>query len=325
MDAGGIDATTDSASDGGYQADALHDGAAPDATLASDADAGANGDTATGSDVGSDVGSDGAAHAEAGAELDADAAIDAPAYDGTAESFPGQLAATLCQRVAACCGTSTNAPTFNNAACQAEIQPGGFNGSSVGTNLLDGGHVAFNAVAAQACLDFLNQIDCETNEVPSAVEQAAVLNCYGAFAGTLSVRSPCVGTIECDPGSFCLPVDGGIGDAGAIGICQPLIEDGGACGNLLGGPSPSQAACSYRGSGNTGLYCKNFDPSNPSQSFDAAVWICAPQEPIGAGCERPANCASAECPLSTLQCTASIIAVTSATCASLTVDAGADQ
>jgi hypothetical protein len=325
MDAGGMDATTDSASDGGYQADALHDGAAPDATLtsdAADADAGATTDTATGSDAGADGD---AAVVESGAELDADAAIDAPAYDGTAASFPGQLAATLCQRVAACCGTSANAPTFNNASCIAEILPGGFNGSGTGTNLLDGGHVAFNAVAAQGCLDNLNQIDCDTNQIPGAVERGAFLSCYGAFAGTLPLGSPCAGTIECDPGSFCLPVDGGVGDAGAIGICQPLVGDGGACGNLLGSASASQSACSYRGSGNTGLQCKTFDPSAPTQSVDAAAWVCAPQDPNGIGCARAVSCSSFECPTSTLQCAASIVAVTSSTCASLIVDAGTDQ
>jgi hypothetical protein len=245
------------------------------------------------------------------------------AYDGTAASFPGQLASTLCARVAACCGTSPDAATFNLALCLADEQSG-FNGSSTGSNLLDGGHLVFNAVAAQSCLDLLQQIDCTTNQIASGVEMQSYASCFATYTGTLTAGSACANTIECAPGSFCLPVDGGVGDAGAIGVCQALAGDGGACA-LLGNASASQSVCSDRGSGNTGLFCQSFDPSAPTEVLDAAAWTCGPQEPIGTGCAQAVDCTSFECtPLPTRQCATSIVAVSAAACTAFAVEAGTD-
>ena len=144
---GGPDATLD-----GSESDA---GDAPSTT---DADAGTS-DATPSLDVSDDGEGDaadaGSADADAGsvdAGSDADAQV-APVYSGTAASFPGAVASTLCARVASCCGTSADAATFDFAACTAAVSPAGFNGSSTGSDLLDGGHIGFNPVAAQACLD----------------------------------------------------------------------------------------------------------------------------------------------------------------------------
>jgi hypothetical protein len=320
VDAGKSDATTDVSADVGSRTDGQNEAAASDATLGSDANAAGDADSATAVDA------DAGAIVEAASEGDADAGIvdAAPRYDGSAASFPGQVAAATCERVAACCGVSANSPKFNFAACQAAVLPSGFNGSSTDSDLLDGGHIAFDPIAAAACISALNQIDCDTNQIPSAVERAAYLNCFAAFTGTLPSGAPCAANIECDPTNFCLPIDGGVGDAGAIGLCQPLVADGGACGNLLGTSTNSQPACSYRASGNTGLFCKSFDPSNPTVSVDAAAWVCAPEEPNGTACSRNLACSSFECTAGTLQCAESLIAVTSATCTTFAVDAGTD-
>jgi len=321
---GGMDATTDSGGDVAQQGDAVQESAAMDAPVGPDAgaaDADANAADADASAA--DAEGDGAQGLDANAGPDGDAGgADSPVgYEGTAATFPGQVAATVCERVANCCGTSADAATFNFAACYADLLPSGYNGSNTGSNLLDGGHVVFNAVAAQACLGALNQIDCQTNEIPAAIQTLAYMNCFAALSGTLPAGSPCAGTIECSSGNFCLPLDGGVGDAGAIGLCQAIVGDGGACGNLLGTPSASQAACSYRGSGNTNLFCKSFDPSVPSESIDAAAWTCAPQEPVGTGCGRNVACSSFECTTG-LQCAAALVAVTTATCTGFALDAG---
>jgi len=291
------------------------DGGGKDSTTESAADA-IQGDVVGEAEKEAGPGSEGSApDGEAGV---ADSAV---AYDGTAATFAGQLAATLCARIAACCGTSADAATFNLALCSADEQ-GGFNGSSTGSNLLDGGHLVFNAVAAQACLDILQQIDCTTNQIASGVEMQAYGSCFGAYSGTLAIGSPCADTIECAPGGFCLPVDGGVGDAGAIGVCQTLASDGGPCA-LSDNASASQSVCSDRGSGNTGLFCQSVDPSNPTQLLDAAAWTCGPQEPIGTGCAQAVACTSFECtPLPTRQCASSIVAVSAAACTAFAVEAG---
>jgi hypothetical protein len=270
---------------------------------------------------------------DAGPDGDAAMVVDSSrAFEGGGVAFVGAIAYEFCSIVANCCGTVPDAATFNLASCLGQITPRGLAGSSFGTDLLGNGNVTFDPVSAQACLDTLSQLDCATNQIPSATEVAAVKSCFGAYIGKLPPNAPCNGHIECQPGNFCLPVAGGVpdaGDAGAIGICQPLVGDGGACG-ILGDAevyptetvaAASEAVCSYRGQGNSGLYCQYFDPSTVATIPDAAAWTCGPQEALMAGCKENADCVSLACHSS--KCDTSLVIAPANTCISLHIDAGA--
>jgi hypothetical protein len=310
------DATVDAAMDG----DATVDGGVAmdgDAAVGVDADAASSPDA----DASTSADADAAVAPDADAESTADADAATPADASAAFGFPTQVATTLCNRIADCCGSSADAGTFNFPLCLADELPGGFKGSMTGANLFDGGNIVFDPVAAQACLTALQQVDCTTNEISGPVEAQLYLKCYGAFSGTLQVGAPCRATIECAPGSFCLPVSGGVGDAGAIGLCQAQVGDGGSCnlGGLTG--LNQQSICSYKGSGNTGLFCRTFDPTMPSQTTDASTWTCVPQEPLGTGCLLNQECQSFACPSSD-QCASVVNATSSSTCGLFALDAG---
>jgi hypothetical protein len=254
---------------------------------------------------------------EAGPDVgapDGDAGSNVRGFEGGAASFPAQLAASVCGFIANCCGTTATAPTFNAAACDSTVLPGGFQGSATGANLFDGGNIAFNAATAQACLDDFARVDCSTNQAPSPIVAQIYKDCFGAYSGLLAVGAPCKATIECAPGGFCLPADGGVGDAGAIGLCQTIAGSGAACG-LLGTSSASQNVCSYRGSGNTGLFCKSYtssDASATTTSLGIASWACEPQEPLGTSCLQNEDCASFGC--HSHQCATTILGVGASTC-----------
>jgi hypothetical protein len=297
-DSGIADATADAQVDA--KVDVLVEGQA-DTGQGSDADAATNPD----------------ADAEA-ALTDGDAGLSEAVDASAALAFPAQVAAALCDRIAACCGTSLDAATFNSALCISDELPGGFKGSSGGSDLIDAGNILFNATAAAGCLSAIGQIDCATNQISSSVETQLYQNCLGAYVGTLAVGSPCRNSIECAANEVCLPVDGGIGDAGAIGLCQPLAGQGGACGPL------GQSMCSYRASGNTGLFCQEFATGAPDAALDAGSWTCEPQGALGAACAFNLDCTSFQCPGS-LQCVAVEGVVTPSTCAPFAViDAGGD-
>jgi hypothetical protein len=294
------------------------DGGAPDATIDGqgedvvnqdtgmrlDADAGlATPDAEAG--VTSDAEA-GASDAEASIASDAEASIASDAEAGigdsslpitvTAATFAADLATAFCDTIAACCGTSGDAATFNWAACYSAKLAAGYSASNTGANLLDGGHVAFNASQAQTCLNTIAAADCTANQITAAEQGQLYQSCYAAYAGTLSAGSPCAGTIECAPGNFCSPTDGGIGDAGAIGLCQPLAGDGGACGVFgAGTQGVGQTICSYRGAASDGLFCQNISGDAGSTQTDPATWTCQSQWPVGTDCYVNQDCASFIC------------------------------
>jgi hypothetical protein len=259
-----------------------------------------------------------------GPDADAHVADAARSYNGSPASFAAAVATNVCELLANCCGTSADAATFNFPLCYQGQLPtatsGGISGSTAGANLLDGGHIAFDPVAAQACLDILSQLDCSTNQLSSSTETQVYKECFAAYTGSLPAGSPCNGTIECVPGNYCLPVDGGAGDAGALGACQPLAAKGAGCGLFATG-SAAQSVCSYRGSGNTGLFCQHFDPSMPTQNLDAAAWTCAAQEPLDAGCQQNQDCLSFACHSNV--CSTSIFVAGPKTCSTFALEAGA--
>jgi hypothetical protein len=294
--------------------DALEETTVPqDATPPSDAGAGPDGDAGPSGEAGmSHTNDSGTGDSSTSASL-------------TAESFPGLVAAALCTTTANCCGTSGDAATFNWQGCFNSKLPNGFGGSAIGSNLLDGGHVTFNAAQAQTCLDTISAVDCAANELTSAEAVQLYQSCFAAYAGTLPAGSACAATIECAPGNYCMPVDGGAGDAGAIGSCQALAGAGGACG-FLGNATQGQSACSYRGSGSNGLFCQNISGDAGITQLNSSEWTCQPQWPNGSECYANQDCTSFIChQVGTLfQCGSAGNWANPSTCATYTItpDAG---
>lgn len=305
-DAGGMDSTTDAVQgEAAANQDAASDvNAAPDgdAGVAPDGDAGAtpDGDASTtpDSDAGTAPDGDAGSNPTADVGTDAEAGLSESSVAVSLLSFPGQLAAALCDTVATCCGSSGDAATFNWQACYTSRLGLGFDGSNTGVSLLDGGHVTFNAAQAQACLSTIATADCSANQITSAEQAQLFQSCYAAYAGTLVAGSPCAGSIECAPGNFCSPVDGGVGDAGAVGLCQALTGLGGTCGAALGAnATAAQSVCSYRGAAANGLFCQNISGDAGFTQTDPATWTCQQQWANGSECYVNQDCASFVCHL----------------------------
>jgi hypothetical protein len=249
----------------------------------------------------------------------------APMFDGSALDFEEKVAEALCNNIAACCGTSGDAATFGWQACVASQLAGGFHGSSTGAVLASGGNVVFNTAKAAACLNELASVDCVANQVTGPEQTQIFQDCFAAYTGTLPVGSACHQPIECAPGNFCNPVDGGVGDAGAIGLCQPLVGVGGACGFLGANVNVAQSACSYRGSGSNGFFCRNYDPANSATQIDPSLWTCQPQQATGTGCYADQDCTSFIClrlSATQIQCQAAGNWFNPAFCSAFITDAG---
>jgi hypothetical protein len=327
-DAGGDgDATVGSDGDAAFVGDvAAADG---DATLGSDGDAGIGAESDSGTDVltvAADTGSDADASPTPDASdagPDGDAGV-GPALNG--ETFPAMVATAYCSAIAECCGTSGDASTFKWETCYNTFLPGGYGGSTVGAQYFDAGNITFNAAAAQTCLDTLAAADCTTNQVTSTDQVTLYHSCYGAYAGILEGGSPCMGSIECTPGNYCLPVDGGVPDSGATGLCQPLAGDGGGCG-FLGNSGNGQGVCSYRGSGSNGMWCQSISGDAGTTLLPSSEWTCQPQWPNGSECFGNQSCESFICHLasgsSALQCGAVGNWANSSTCATYDIPADA--
>jgi hypothetical protein len=301
LDAGGVDgdATVTLEAEASPEGDSANGdvdaGPQVDAPGEADADAGSQTDAPVGD-------ADAAGNEETGADADAgpvaDAGSDADASALTAETFPSMVAAALCTTIASCCGTTGDAGNFNWQSCYNASLPSGFKGSSVGAALVSGGNVTFNSSQAQFCLSGIVAADCSANEITSAEQIQLFNSCFGAYVGTLEAGAPCAGSIECASGEYCSPVDGGVGDAGAIGLCQPLAGVGNGCG-ALGGASGSatnaQNACSYRGAASNGLFCQNISGDAGTTQLPESQWTCEPQWANGSDCYTNQDCTSMIC------------------------------
>lgn len=216
---------------------------------------------------------------------------DAGDAGAAALAFPGQLAAAICSQIAACCGTTGDAAAFNWQSCYSDTLSGGYRGSSAGAFYFPSGNVAFDPAQAQACLNAVAAVDCSTNQVTAAQEAALTQACFGVYYGILPQGSPCNATIECAPGNYCSPFDGGVG-----ANCVPLAGDGGACGVLGSNTTVAQTVCSYLGAGANGLGCHTtaIDGGGNVQT-PVSQWTCGPQWPVGASCWVNADCSSYIC------------------------------
>jgi hypothetical protein len=212
----------------------------------------------------------------------------------------------LCNNIAACCGTSGDAATFDWQKCFNGVIVAGFHGNTTGAGFADAGNIMFNATSAQACLNDLASVDCVANQVTSAEETQIFRDCFAAYSGTLQAGAACQGTIECAPGNFCLPSTGATGDGGAPGQCQPLAEAGAPCGVLGSNRGLAETVCSYRGSGDNGLACRTFDPdASTGAALAPTAWTCQPQGAIGNTCWNFQDCTSSIChitPTNAVQC-----------------------
>ncbi|HXX67719.1 MAG TPA: hypothetical protein VEK07_11080 [Polyangiaceae bacterium] len=237
-----------------------------------------------------DSGSDADSSSPADAADAADASDSAvTAFDAAAMyAFPGQVSYAICDRTAACCGLTIDSGAFNLSYCLG-IAANGFYDSNEGVAFLDGGHVAFSPTQAAACIQNIESIDCAQNDIPQQLEIAIFQSCYGALYGTLDAGSTCRDPIECAPGNYC-NIDAGM-DAGT---CAALVESGQPCGNSALNVNVAQTLCSYRGSGNTGLFCNWTNPTETAV-LDAAAWTCEPPSPLDAGCASNQGCTSLIC------------------------------
>jgi hypothetical protein len=231
---------------------------------------------------------------DSGAGPDADAG----SYDASAAAtaFVAQVATAICDDYALCCGQTPDAGTFNWQKCYQAFLPQGYQGSSAGYSLIANGNVNFDPNSAQSCLSQLAAVDCKNNQITASEITQLSQACFAAFTGTLSAGSPCFATIECTPGTFCLPTDGGAGDAGQIGTCQALAGQGGACGILGSGSVAAQSVCSYKGSGSNGLGCESvvLDAGSFTR-LPLNEWTCQPQSQDGVNCGANQSCTSQIC------------------------------
>ena len=237
-------------------------------------------------------------------------------------AWTNQLAQGLCAKYAACCGA--DAATFDMAKCVASSQPG-YDDSNQGTTLAGNGNVVFNGVAAQACLNDLNLLDCTTNQLTSAESTALFQDCYASLTGTLPNGSACLGSIECAPGGFCdFSKDGGVVEAGVRGTCEALRSASGPCGNFgQTNTQQAQEACSYRGGTGSNLTCQwgNFMTGN--EFADAAAWTCIPEQALDASCNVDNDCTSRLCdPSAGYTCTSAKPIITMPGCVYYAKDGG---
>jgi hypothetical protein len=257
-------------------------------------------------DGATDGGADTSSHqdAEAGSETDdgGDAATCAVTVPTEAEFFSALVSAE-CQSLKTCCNIGSN---FDTAACfstYGNATFGGFLGTAFPVNYLDGGRIAYDPSAACRCLEAVTSLSCGL--VTSDALAAMQASCLAALHGTVPIAnvgdagnandagdpgdasdggdagdagdagpSGCASSYECASG-YCTvtyatdPVDA------ALGVCAPLVADGGAC--------TSQFQCSYLSNGSPSLDCSGTSHT------------CVPRIPAGSACQTSSQCSSNLC------------------------------
>ena len=232
-----------------------------------------------------------------------DAGADTAAFDGgfAVATFDDVLATELCKSLARCCyGTPTPAEggvdggSFDQAGCVANLGAFGFQGSNLGTaKLRDAGNVVLDQVSADDCINKVKALKCD---LPGTDYTAARAACFGAYSGKIAAGQACNGAVECQAGLFCKgQVDGG------AGVCTAIRPLGGACGDNPNNPTEYEEACSYRGSGGSGVYCKYYDFADGGD-LDAGDWKCTAAEGADAGCFASTWCKDTICKEDTFVC-----------------------
>jgi hypothetical protein len=217
---------------------------------------------------------------------------------GPIPAFLTQVTATLCTKLQTCCAGPLEGGTFNMAQCTASLAATGYAGMNFGAAYaLEAGVLTYDPARAASCLTDINAIDCTSNVITSAQQQAILTDCVAAVQGSLSGDAGCLYSVECAPGTFCATPP----TAGGPGTCVPLRGDGGACGNFGSLANTydyglGEEACSFRRTGNTGLFCYQRDLTT-GMDIDGgpAAWSCTPANAVGTGCNVDQECASGLC------------------------------
>jgi hypothetical protein len=270
------DATTDAMGDA-----AKADGATPDVVAKDGGDAGNAADASDAALDGatSDAGDagDGSVTTVDGSVTDASITDAGPDVSPALLAFPGQVAQALCGKYQACCAGS-DAGSFDMAGCVASQTQQGYSSTLLGvSSFVSTGVFVFDSTKAQACLNDIASIDCSANLLTTAAQTALLNDCTEAVVGTIAAGASCQLSVQCSQNQFCnVPSDGGL-----LGVCAPLVGDGGTCsiGPVSGTPAIpnyglSQEPCSFRRSGNTNLRCQNAGlvSGNPNP----LPWTCGP-------------------------------------------------
>ena len=226
-----------------------------------------------------------------------------PPFDGgfVVDTFDSVVATELCGTLARCCyGSAMPGPgaadggTFDTNACIAAFGSMGFLNSNVGTaQLRDGGSVALDQVSADSCIKKIKAMSCN---LPGPDYVAARAACFGAYSGKIAASGACTATVECQAGLFCKgQKDGG------TGVCTAIKALNGGCGENPDHPTEYEEECSYRGGGDNGVFCKNYDFGTDSY-LDAGAWTCTAAGGVGSRCANHTWCKDTICQPSTAVC-----------------------
>ncbi|HVM69362.1 MAG TPA: hypothetical protein VM204_05945 [Gaiellaceae bacterium] len=227
----------------------------------------------------------------------------------TLDNYSGKLAQVLCRTLARCCfgdpnldgGAAVDGGTYDEQGCIDFHTAVGF-GSSAGELPANNTNLVLDNARGNECVAKIDTLTCDT---PGAMYTAVAKACFAAIVGKQTAGQACTKSIECAPGHFCVPSDGGAGS------CQALRGADGNCGDWFGTDDPvnnaelSGEACSYRGKGvDTGRYCDFYDFAG-GDFRPQAEWKCKVAGGVGAQCASTPWCKDALCDdLSTATCVA---------------------
>ena len=270
-----------------------------------------DGDTVITDDAGTDAappdvtqpdGSDGADAADSGADVIVDAGL-------KVETYAEQIADTICNALTRCCFGNANVPeggtvdagdagagTFDRGECLNLYSRLGFESSNFGLAIAQG-NVVVNQAKGAECIAKINGMMCDLTGASLKEIRSA---CFLALEGQLKNGDACRTSLECSAGLFCLPGDGGAGDGGVVGTCEPLRTAGQNCsiqdtGDPAVDSTTSEIACSWRGGGDTNLRCASYDAVTGAYKEDRSQWTCEPAVANGAICNTTVSCADGIC------------------------------
>jgi hypothetical protein len=196
-----------------------------------------------------------------------------------AVDFMDAYASTLCERAVRCSVVAS----YLGSSCEDGVRQSF--GEEV-TAAITAGRIAYDEVAAGACVAGLAATDCLADQPSDATLSA----CLAALSGEVARGAPCAGTFECQEG-VCPSTTG---DACPT-LCEPAAGQGEACSHLSG------PTCDVR----QGLRCSSGTCVVPAAKGGACVDndgcqsslvcvenACAPLRPTGGGCAKDSSCAA---------------------------------
>lgn len=249
--------------------------------------------------TGDDAGFDGATN-----DVDAERPIeDAGVADAKPDVLPPKNVAefatrvedALCGSLTRCCfgdakladGTAVDGGVYDKASCAALYKDIGFEFSSTGAHVVDGGEVVVDDAKSVDCLDAVEKLACALTGTDMTTVRAA---CFDALVGTRTAGEDCRGSIECARGHYCDP---------GTQKCALLKAEDEPCSIVDTGSDEvdsvkSEEACSWRGSGDTKLRCDSYDITT-WEYRPRSEWKCKPQVELGEICNSTVWCKDSIC------------------------------